>query len=215
VADTGAGTTDLTISAPAGVVAATDVLLVAMTWTGGTGVTVTPPTTFTLVARVDSGTDLGMGIYVGTYVAGNRTWSFGASVNALSHALAFTGGDLQSPVSMADAMALASGTALTAPGLKPTEAVQLLATFHAVLASATLTAPTDMIERLNNSGSVSLASNTVVWASKESVPQMTETASVAGVGLTASVLLQGNLAVLEEVVDMVVEDAQDVLVYAV
>jgi hypothetical protein len=209
-----------TVTAPAGLTA-TDVVLVAVAFTAGPAKVVTPPTGFTLLTRLDDAGGLGLAVYWGLGSAGAPwTWTFDSAVNFMYDAAAFIGGDAQTPVDQYAGVTAASDTALTAQGLTPTETAELLVTIHAALVAGSITAPTGMVERLNTTDAglgLSLATNTLAWVPSTPSPtgQRTETANTAVLGHSVSILLGGNLGVLEEVVDMVVEDAQDVLVYAV
>ncbi|HMC68209.1 MAG TPA: hypothetical protein VKJ07_03565, partial [Mycobacteriales bacterium] len=58
----GTGTTTFTINTPSGA-AANDVLVASITYSGGTGTTITAPAGWTLVKRTDNGTTIGLAVY--------------------------------------------------------------------------------------------------------------------------------------------------------
>lgn len=212
-------THDHITSTPPTDLAATDVVLAALLFTGGTGRVVTPPAGFTLLGAWDCTTDMGIEIYrAAGSAAAPWTFTLDGSETLALHTMAFIGADLQNPIDEIQGTEVASTTELIAPSLVPTFPAQLLVTFHAVLGAGLLTVPTGMVERhASEGGTIGLASNTMAWFSQALVPtgHRTEVSTVAGVGIVASVLFHGNLGELEQVVEVVAPDAQEVMVYAV
>lgn len=152
----GAGGTALTIAKPANV-AANDVLVAEIAVRGGTAVTITPPTGWTLLAGTDTnGVTLRSSVY--TKVASatepvDYTWTFSVAGEAAGGIAAYSGVNTTTPVA-ANAVAAgtgtaATGTAATAPTITPTAYGSKLLTLAAYAAGTNITPNTGMTERFD------------------------------------------------------------------
>jgi hypothetical protein len=110
-----AGATTLVINKPTAT-AEGDFLVAGITVNGGSGVTITPPSGWTLITRTNNGTNVGMASYRKFATASepaSYTWGFGASVvRASGGILRYTGVDTANPINVSGG---ATGNAPTAP----------------------------------------------------------------------------------------------------
>lgn len=114
----------IVIGKPAGV-ASNHVLVAHVSARGGTALTITAPSGWSLLDRRNSGTSLAQAIYV--KVAGDSepstyTWSFNGSTRAAGGIIAYSGVDTTTPVEAVAGQANASSTVVTAPGITTSSA---------------------------------------------------------------------------------------------
>ena len=142
----------LTIPKPAGTVAGD--FMVAAIGVQDDSLTITPPSGWTLLRRMDqgSGTDNSLAIY--TKAAGASepaTYSWAISGSNFSHAVggiqSFSGVDTTNgPVNAEDGQSTSSSTSHSTPSIDPTVANTMLVTAHTFASSRTWTAPSGMTE---------------------------------------------------------------------
>ncbi|OYW84522.1 hypothetical protein B7Z17_03955, partial [Candidatus Saccharibacteria bacterium 32-49-10] len=139
-----AGATTVGIAMPTGVVQ-NDVMVAAITFQGGTGVTVTPPTGWNLVQRQDSTTTLGQALYWKLAAAGESgtyTWTLSKSRKASGVIMAYSGVNTASPIDISGGQANASSATITAPSVTTTVANDMLVGFFGENAGTAFTATT-------------------------------------------------------------------------
>ena len=146
----GAGADGLTLLKPGGVVSG-DVMLAQVTFSGGEGITVTPPTGWTLVRRENSGSNLSQAIY--SKVASpseplSYVWGFSASTQAAGAIVRYNNVSVAPGGNPVAAHAASSGTSntLVAPSVSTTGNTMVV-TFFAMGANTRLSAPLSMTER--------------------------------------------------------------------
>lgn len=150
------GATSIAPTASAGTTIG-DKLLCGILYRGGTGVTITPPTGWTLVTngRVDSTTNVGLAIYEKTAGAGETgPYSFGTGANrAIAAAVvAAYHADGTPEMHQASGQANASSATVTAPTVSPSDAASLLVSFFGIDSLSTFTPPGAMTERIETIG---------------------------------------------------------------
>lgn len=189
-------TTTLTINRPAG--SGRHVLLLAqLSLRGGSGVTITPPTGWTLIRRTNSSTVVALAIYR-KYVADLATesasyaWTFTSSV-ATGAIVAITGAAPGTPVPVSAGTAdTTSGATLVAPTVSPAMADTLLVSVWGNSnGSGGYTPPAGMTERVDSSSGgtttgTRLGVATEVRAASGATGTRTATVavSVTGVGMS-------------------------------
>src|SRR5688572_19747260 len=144
VRSSGSGTS---VNAPQPSPSSGDLVLVFMLFNGGTGVSITPPADFTLTARDDSTTDIGLAIYEGiapiasyTFTITDEDFTIGTMAVADAHQL-----DAVFSSSIEDAASSTLSVAPAASGLKNS----LLVSAFGVNAATTWTGPSDMVEQMD------------------------------------------------------------------
>ncbi|MBK8100674.1 MAG: hypothetical protein IPK26_26600 [Planctomycetes bacterium] len=157
-ASAGAGTTTLTVPTPNGSVAG-DVMIAAIAVRPSTA-TITPPSGWALVQRVDNSTPNASSLAFYTRVAAggepvSHDWTFSSSSGSVGGILTFQGGDPGQIIDVSGGQATASSLTHAAPSVTTTVADTMLVTLHAFTSSSDWTPPTGMTE------AVDVASGTV------------------------------------------------------
>lgn len=161
-ANTGSGTTTLSVGKPTGV-AEGHFLLAGITVSGGSNTTITPPSGWTLVTRTNNSTNLALATYYHWVAAAdpaNWTWTFGSSVRATAGIVAWSGVDTATPIDVSGGQTgsdTASPYRPTAPSVSPTMARTGLTGFYAIANGTTFSGNSLLTERVdtrnsNNSG---------------------------------------------------------------
>ena len=157
-ASAGASTTTLTVPTPSGT-AAGEVMVAGIAVRPSTA-TITPPSGWTLVQRVDNTTPntSSLAFYTRVAVVGEPTshdWTFSSSNGSAAGILTFQGVDTGQIIDVSGGQATASSLSHTAPSVTATVAETMLVTLHAFTSSSDWTPPTGMTE------AVDIASGTV------------------------------------------------------
>ncbi len=144
----GAGT--LVISHPTST--ATGNLLVAgITFDGGSSTTITAPTGWQLIKRINNSTNVGIASYYRVAVAGepaSYTWTISPNARASGGILRYTGADTSNPINISSTNT-GSGTTVTASTVTTTTARTALVGFYATDTNTSFIAPTGMTERFD------------------------------------------------------------------
>jgi hypothetical protein len=143
---------DLDVPTPAGA-AEGDVLVAAIAVRPDTA-TITVPSGWTLVRRMDNGGGAPNSLAVYRRVAGagepaTHRWSFSTSTGSAGAILAFRGADQSAPVDVDAGASTASSTAHTAPSVTTTVARTMLVTAYGFSSSATWTPHPGMTEAVD------------------------------------------------------------------
>jgi len=147
-----ATTGNLTITKPAGT-AEGDVMIASVGVRPDTA-TITPPTGWTLVRRVDNTTANANTLAVYRKTAGasepaDYTWTMGSAANSVGGIQAFSGVDITSPVDVENGQTTASSLTHATPSVTTTETDAMLVTSHTYSSSATWTPPAGMTEAVD------------------------------------------------------------------
>jgi len=142
---------NLQVPTPAGTVAG-DVLVAAIAvrpWTA----TITPPTGWTLVRRVDNatGNTSSLAVYRRVAVAGEpagHTWTFSSSNGSAGAVAGFLGVDPASPVNVENGQSTPSSLQHDAPSVTTTRTRTMLVSAHALTSASSWTPPAGMTEAL-------------------------------------------------------------------
>ena len=171
-----------------------DLMIYTITFTDGTGFTVTPQTAgWTLIRRTDNGTTIGLVSYWKVYQAGDPATfnvTFSAQTRCLGVLATYSGVDGTTPIDVENGQTTASATTHATPSVTTTGANRLVVTTHIVHSVATWTAPAGMTERVdfsnNGSGQAveSMEFNDLPQASAGATGAKTATATVGDVGIT-------------------------------
>ncbi len=138
----GTGASTLVVNRPTGT-SSGHVLLAGVTVAGGTGVTVTPPSGWTLVRRTDNSTNLSLITYVrvaGASEPASYTWTLSPSSRAAGSILRFTGVNTTSPIDVSAGQSTTNNShpyRVVAPTMSTTGDAEALAGFYAVGAGTT------------------------------------------------------------------------------
>lgn len=190
-ATAGAPATTIAAFKPTGVVS-TDVLIASVAVEGGAGVTITPPSGFTLVDRVDNGSALSLAVYVKT-AGGSEpstyTWTFGSARCAALEVRAYynDGPPLRAWLSTHSGVATASGTSHATPAILTTSASAFVVASFAALGASSWTPPGGMTERDDVASSVGaadvcLSGADLVQVSRGSTGALTATLAAGALG---------------------------------
>jgi hypothetical protein len=153
VANSSSGASTIVITKPAAV-ANDDVLVAGITVNGGTDITITPPSGWTLIRRTNNGGNVGIASYYHVVTsAGSEPVSYswglatsGATRRASGGILRYTGVDTANPIDV-DNGGTGSSSSPTAPTVTTTAANDLVVGFFGLDENATFTAPGGMNER--------------------------------------------------------------------
>jgi len=142
----------LSVATPSGV-AAGDVLVAAVAVRPHT-VSVTPPSGWTLVRRLDNSGGAGNSLLVYTRVAGtgepaSHGWTFSTTTGMVSGIVAFRFVDTSSIVAIENGQTTASSVSHATPSVTTPVANTMLVTVHSFSSSATWTPPTGMTEAVD------------------------------------------------------------------
>jgi MSHA biogenesis protein MshQ len=195
-----AGTLNMAINKPAGT-AATDFMVAGITISPATA-TITPPSGWLLLRRLDNGTN-SLAIYRKAASAtepASYTWRFSNSSGSAGGIATFTGVSSTTPIDVESGASTPSSTRHAAPSVTPTLPGTMLVTWHAFSSSATWTPPagmTEVVDRASeaapNTNGVSLEGNTLFLTTAAATGAMVATASNnADVGNTVSLALRPN-----------------------
>lgn len=144
------GATTLVINRP-GSTSAGNLLLAGITVAGGSNVTITPPSGWTLVGRTNNSTSVGVATYrkiATSSEASSYTWSISPSARATGGIVRLTGVNTSTPVDVS-AGATGSGTSVTAPSVTTTVENTALVGFFGSNTNATFTPPGTLTERVD------------------------------------------------------------------
>ncbi len=190
-----AGPTTITITKPAGV-ASGDVLIAGLSFETGSSDTITVPSGWTLVRRVNNTTSEGLAVYrkvAGGAEGASYAWTFSSSRSVSGGILAFTGVDNTTPIDVENGQTTASSTTHATPTITTTQANDMLVAFFAIPQAATWTPPTGMTEQFDvpeNSRGNSLEGDTVSQAGAGATGTKTATASTNDIGVTELLALR-------------------------
>jgi hypothetical protein len=180
--------TSITLTVPSQAIVG-DLLLATLVIAGGTGVTITPPSSaWQLVSRTNDGTNQAQATYQKRYATGDPAtfvWTFtsGACVGALH---AWGGADVSLPIDVSGGQANAASSSVTAPSVTTTRSNDRMVWIGSSHTGAvTYTPPGSFVERLDTAGaaislSIADANQETLGASGTRVG--TASASVANVG---------------------------------
>jgi len=108
---------NITVAAPTGTIS-TDVVLAGFHYGGGTNVTITPPSGWTLANRTDNGTTSGTAVYWGLGTASFTAWTFTSNTQTVGFTLGYVNINNLTPIDVtAVGQTNASSTTGTAPSL--------------------------------------------------------------------------------------------------
>lgn len=149
------GASSLAVSTPAST-AAGDVLVAAISVSGGSGVLINAPnSSWHLINRTDNSTLVSVASYyrvaTGTDSA-SYTWTFGSSVRAIGTVSRYSGIDNTNPVDVAGTdgtNSFFSSNLVSAPAITTTANNDRVIGFFAIAANTTFTAPTSLSERMD------------------------------------------------------------------
>ncbi|MCA8953814.1 MAG: hypothetical protein KDE27_30155, partial [Planctomycetes bacterium] len=200
-AGNGAGVTTLTLTTPG----ATEVddVLVAVVVVRPASATITPPSGWTLVRRLDqsSPNTNSLAVYHRTATASepaSHAFVFSSSTGTAGGIAAFVGVDPGSPVDVEAGQPTASSLSHTAPSIAPASAGTMLFTAHALASSSAWSPPAGMTEAfeaasgsLGSGGGISLCGNWELLAAAGATGTRTATAATnADVGNAAALALR-------------------------
>jgi len=187
------GVLTLTINVPAGTVQ-NDVMVAAIGVRPNTA-TVTAPSGWTLVRRINSTAGNSNSLLVYTRVAGagepaNYAWGFSSSTGSTGGILSFSGVDTASPVDVENGQPTPNGLTHTAPSVNTTVANTMLVTGHTYSSAGTWTPPGGMTERVDvqGGGLQSTEINHVLQAATGATGTKSATASTDADGGNAHIL---------------------------
>jgi len=187
-----------------------DVLLMACTFRGGTGTTVTSvPSGWTLVGtRVDNTTSISLVVYSHVVTDASteptqNTWNLSSSVKLLAYYLNFSGLDNANPIDVEANQATASATSHPAPAVTTTVANDALLTFHSTADCVNWAPPGGMTEVLDSTGcsggassNVDMEINELALGGAGPIGGFTATNDGAAVGVTKTVALRKATAAI-------------------
>jgi hypothetical protein len=189
-ATSGSGPTTITIAKPSGT-ASGDVLIAGISFETGTDETsITVPSGWTLVHRVDNSKDAGLAVYrtvAGGSEPASYAWTFAQSRSLSGGIMAFTGVDNTTPIDVESGQATAQNTTHATPTVTTTQANTVLVTHFAMPQNATWTPPTGMTEQYDvpeTSRGDSLEGDTMTQAAAGATGAKTATASTSDLGVT-------------------------------
>lgn len=200
-AGAGSGVLTLTINKPAGTVSG-DVMIAGIAVRPETA-TITPPSGWTLVRRVDNANPNANSLAIYRKVAGGSEpssygWTFSTSTGSAGGILTFSGVDASSPVDVEDGQNTGNGLSHASPSVITTVPNTMLVTFHAFTSAAAWAPPSGMTEACDvasetvpQAGGISIECNYASQAAAGSTGAKTATAGDnADVGNAAIVVLQ-------------------------
>ncbi len=176
--------TSLTIAKP-GAVVDNDVLIAAISYIGGTTNSLTAPPGWTLVRRIDNGTDVGLAIYrkIAANEGASYTWTLSLSESVSGGIQAYAGVDTTTPIDVEAGQPTPFGTAHSTPSVTTTGPNEVLVTSFMVNATSTFTPPGGETERYDvASGDTTSEGNDQLQAAAGATGVKTATAFAAGLG---------------------------------
>lgn len=188
--------TNVTVNVPSGV-ANGHGLIANIGFTGGSGVTVTPPAGWTLIRRDDNGTTLGNALYarIANSEPASYTWTLSSSQNNSGSMIAYSNVDQANLIGANGGQANASSTNVTAPSITTLYESSVVLYFGGVLSVATYTPPSGYTERLDTN-SASFADQ--VFSTPGATGTATAVATSAGVSLAALIEIRAAPATLNQ-----------------
>ncbi|MFT7169609.1 MAG: hypothetical protein ACI80K_002748, partial [Paracoccaceae bacterium] len=143
---------DLDVPTPAGM-AESDIMIASIAIRPSSA-TITPPSGWVLVRRMDNagGASNSLAVYQRVATAsepGTYRWSFSSSTGSTGAILAFRGVDVTAPVDIENGASTANATVHDAPSVTTTAARTMLVTAHAFSSAATWTPPAGMTEAVD------------------------------------------------------------------
>jgi transcriptional regulator CtsR/regulation of enolase protein 1 (concanavalin A-like superfamily) len=162
----GSGVLSLTINKPTGTVPG-DVMVASISFRPNTA-TITVPSGWTLIRRIDNANTNPNSLAIYRKAAGSSepttyTWSFNTSVGSAGGIQTFTGVDTTTPIDVEAGQNTANDVTIAAPSITTTRANDMIVTSHAFSSSATFTKPSGMTEAFD------VASEAVPSSSGESI----------------------------------------------
>ena len=148
MANNAAGSTSLTINAPAGVLA-NDVMVAHLVVRGSTTV-ITPPAGWTLIRRDNTGSSIGVALYDKIATAAeptSYTWTFNSAQQASGGIVAYSGVNTATPVDASSGLYNSGTLTTTAPSVTTTSANDRLLYFAGVTINTTVTPPSGMTQQ--------------------------------------------------------------------
>jgi hypothetical protein len=197
--------TTLTLNKPSGTVSG-DVMLAAITITGGTGVTFTPPSGWSSVQRHNSTTVIGQEVWykvAGGSEPASYDWTWTGARAASGVISSYSGVDPTTPVDVNGGQANASSTTITAPSVTTTGTDDLLVGFFGVANGGTVTAVSPLTDR-TYSAATGASNLTAIRGADEyalnagSTGTRTATAGNAGVNIGQLVALKPYVSTLTQ-----------------
>ncbi len=176
--------TSLTIAKP-GAVVNNDVLIAAISYIGGTTNSLTAPPGWTLVRRIDNGTDVGLAIYrkIAANEGASYTWTLSLSESVSGGIQAYAGVDTTTPIDVEAGQPTPFGTAHSTPSITTTGPNEMLVTSFMVNATTTFTPPGGETERYDvASGDTTSEGNDQLQAAGGATSVKTATAADSGLG---------------------------------
>lgn len=188
--------TNVTVNVPSGV-SNGQALVANVGFTGGSGVTVTPPAGWTLIRRDDNGTTLGNALYwrIANSEPASYTWTLSSSQNNSGSMIAYSTVDQANPIGAHGGQANSSSTNVTAPSITTLYESSVVLFFGGILAVTTLTPPSGFTERLDVN-SATFADQ--VFSTPGATGTVTAVAASAGVSLAALVEIRAAAATLNQ-----------------
>jgi hypothetical protein len=143
----GAGGT-LTIAKPAGVVN-NDVMIAAIAFIAGTTNTIAAPPGWTLIRRINNGTDVGLAVYrkVAASEGANYTWTNGLGQDMSGGIQAYTGVDTTTPIDVEAGQPTPQDVVHSTPSVTTTGPNEMLVTSFVILQGTTFTPPAGETQR--------------------------------------------------------------------
>jgi hypothetical protein len=150
VANSSSGATTLVITAPSSV-ATGDVLIAGVTVSAGSGASITAPSGWTLISRLNSSNNVSVASYYHVVTNGGSepssyTWTFDSSLTASGGILRYVGVDTTDPIDASTAGA-GNSSSPTAPSVTTTSANELVVALFGSDSTGTFTPPSGMTER--------------------------------------------------------------------
>lgn len=183
--NTSAVSTTVTINVPSGI-SNGHLLIANVGFTGGSGITVTPPAGWTLIRRDNNGTSLGNALYwrLASSEPASYSWTLSSTQNNSGSMIAYSNVHQTVPIGADGGQSNASSTNVTAPSITTLYTDSVVLYFGGVLSVATYTPPTGYTERLDVN-SASFADK--VYNTAGATGTATGVATAAGVSLATQV----------------------------
>ena len=137
----------LNVATPSGTTA-NDVMIAAIGVRPAT-VAITPPSGWTLVRRVDNGTNISLAVYrkvAGASEPASHAWGVSGATYAVAGIQSFAGVDTTNPIDVENGQATATSLTHATPSVTTTTANTMLVTAHTFATSTTWNPPTGMTE---------------------------------------------------------------------
>ena len=174
------------------------ILIAAIAVVGGSSITITAPTGWTLIARTNSGTDLALATYWKRSAPGDAEtfeWTLAASAIAAGGIMAYVDVNADDPVDVSGATSTASSVTATAPTVTPTVTRGYVLHAFAAKSGVVMAPPTTEDERFDAESHDSAAQAGVMLSDLElpgdgSAPSVTATLGAAAINIGQTIVLQ-------------------------